>query len=108
MAVNQPVGHTFHEARPHAARPQLLVLAGRTTDFSFPSDQGAMARAAAVGFLLVFWRLGRLSVGAVLLMAFARVFIGAHYPWDVAAGLALGTTIALLGWPIWCASRRPR
>jgi membrane-associated phospholipid phosphatase len=98
VAVNQPVGRTFHEARPYAARPQLLVLAGRTTDFSFPSDRAAMAGAAAVGFLLVFWRLGLLSVGAVLLMAFARVYIGAHYQWDVAAGLALGTTIALLGW----------
>ena len=28
-------------------------------------------------------------------MAFARVYVGAHYPGDVVAGLALGATVAL-------------
>ena len=96
VAGNQPVGDTFREARPYAARPQLLVLAGRTTDFSFPSDPAAMAGAAAVGFLLVFCVAGPVIArgGA----ADGLRYIGAHYPWDVAAGLALGTAIALLDW----------
>jgi undecaprenyl-diphosphatase len=31
-------------------------------------------------------------------MAFSRVYIAAHYPWDVAIGLALGAGVAVLGW----------
>src|SRR5437764_319622 len=34
--------------------------------------------------------------GAVL--GFARVYIAAHYPWDVAAGLLFGALVALMGW----------
>jgi membrane-associated phospholipid phosphatase len=98
VAVNQPVGHLAHEARPYVTHPHLLVLASRTSDFSFPSDHAVMAGAVAGGLLLVSWRLGLVAVVAALLMAFSRVYIAAHYPWDVAAGLALGAAVAVLGW----------
>jgi membrane-associated phospholipid phosphatase len=113
VAVNQPVGHLFHEARPYATHPQLLVLASRTTDFSFPSDHAVMAGATAAGLLLVSLRLGLLAIAAALLLAFARVYISAHYPWDVLAGLAFGAAVALLGWlllrhPLTALARRLR
>ena len=38
-----------------------------------------------------------MSVLAVL-MAFTRVYVGAHYPGDVVAGLALGGLISTIGW----------
>ena len=98
VAVNQPIGHLFQERRPYAVHPHLLVLATRTSDFSFPSDHAVMAGAAAAGLLLVSRRLGLVAVAAALLMAFSRVYIAAHYPWDVVAGLALGTAVSLLGW----------
>src|SRR3954454_20104651 len=98
LAVNQPVGRLFGEARPYATHPQLLVLASRTTDFSFPSDHAVMAGAVAAGLLLVRRRLGLVAVAAALLMAFDRVYIAAHYPWDVVAGLLLGAGVSLLGW----------
>jgi len=31
-------------------------------------------------------------------MAFSRVYIAAHYPLDVTAGLLLGAVISLAGW----------
>ena len=98
VAVNQPVGQRFDEARPYVTHPHLLVLASRTSDFSFPSDHAVMAGSVAAGLLLVSRRLGLVAVVSALLMAFSRVYIAAHYPWDVVAGLALGATVAVLGW----------
>jgi undecaprenyl-diphosphatase len=98
LAINQPVGRLVGEARPYTTHPQLLVLATRTTDFSFPSDHAVMAGAVAAGLLLVRRRLGLVAVAAALLMAFDRVYIAAHYPWDVLAGLVLGAGVSLLGW----------
>jgi membrane-associated phospholipid phosphatase len=98
VAVNQPIGGWINEARPYATHPHLLVLATRTSDFSFPSDHAVMAGAVAAGLLLVSRRLGLAAVVAAVVMAFARVYIAAHYPWDVAAGLAEGAAVAVLGW----------
>jgi len=98
VGLNQPVGHLFAEARPYATHPQILRLADVTTDFSFPSDHAVMGGAVATGLLLVNRRLGLLATLAAALMAFARVYIGAHYPWDVLGGLALGGAVVLLGW----------
>jgi undecaprenyl-diphosphatase len=95
VAVNQPIVNMVHAARPYTTHPHILVLAHRSADFSFPSDHAVMAGAAAAGLLLVSRRLGVLAVVAALLMAFARVYIAAHYPVDVAAGLVLGAVVAL-------------
>ncbi len=98
VALNQPVGHLFAEARPYAAHPGLLRLADTTRDFSFPSDHAVMAGAVAAGLLLVSRRLGLVAAAAAVLMAFSRVYIAAHYPWDVLAGIAFGAAVAYLGW----------
>ncbi|MGZ4623420.1 MAG: phosphatase PAP2 family protein [Blastococcus sp.] len=98
VGLNQPIGSAVAEARPYATHAHLLVLAHRTADFSFPSDHSVMAGAAATGLLLVSRKLGLVAWVAALVMAFARVYIAAHYPWDVLAGLALGAAVAALGW----------
>ena len=100
LGLNQPIGHLFTEARPYVTHPQILRLADVTTDFSFPSDHAVMAGAVAAGLLLAHRRLGALAAVAALLMAFARVYIAAHYPWDVAGGLVLGAAVAVGGWLI--------
>jgi membrane-associated phospholipid phosphatase len=98
VGLNQPLGHLFHEARPYVTHPNLLVLATPTTDFSFPSDHAVMAGAVAAGLFLVSRKLGLLAALAAVTMAFARIYIAAHYPWDVLVGLAFGAAITLRGW----------
>jgi membrane-associated phospholipid phosphatase len=98
VGLNQPLVALFAEARPYTTHPHLLVLAGRSSDFSFPSDHATMAGAAVAGLWLVSRRLGAITAVAALALAFSRVYIAAHYPWDVVAGLAVGAVIALLGW----------
>jgi len=98
VAANQPIVNGVHEARPYTDHPHILVLAHRSADFSFPSDHAVMAGAVAAGLWLVSKRLGVVAAVAALLMAFARVYIAAHYPHDVLAGLAFGAGIVLVGW----------
>ncbi|MFI7415664.1 phosphatase PAP2 family protein [Streptomyces sp. NPDC049627] len=64
-------------------------------DWSFPSNHATIAGAAAVTLALTGRALLWLTAPLALLMAFSRVFVGVHYPHDVAAGLALGAVVAV-------------
>lgn len=97
LAVNQPIGRLVDEPRPYAVLDHILVLTHRTSDFSFPSDHAVMAGAVAAGVLLVHRRLGLVALAAALLMAVTRVYVGAHFPGDVAAGLVLGAGVTWAG-----------
>jgi membrane-associated phospholipid phosphatase/predicted MFS family arabinose efflux permease len=63
---------------------------------SFPSGHMAITAALAVAVALRFPRLRFALWAYVAAVAFTRVFFGAHFPFDVVAGTALGTASALL------------
>ena len=96
VALNQPLVHLVDEPRPFRALPHVLLLVHASTDGSFPSDHATMAGAAAVGLLWVDRRLGLLTAVLAVLMAASRVYVGAHYPVDVVAGLLVGGLVAAL------------
>ena len=104
VGLNQPVAALFAEPRPYAGHPDVLVLVSRTTDWSFPSDHSVMAGACAAGLVVAATHLTALrwhavvAVAAAVLMALTRVYVGAHYPLDVMAGLLLGAGVVTLGW----------
>ena len=97
MGVGQLIGSSVDRARPYDALANVHVLVSRTTDFSFPSDHATVAGAVAAGILLSNRRWGMVAAVAAVLMAFSRVYVGAHYPGDVLAGLALGAAVAIVG-----------
>lgn len=65
-------------------------------DWSFPSNHATIAGGAAIGLLLAWRVIAWLTVPMALLMALSRVFVGVHYPHDVAVGLVLGSLVSIL------------
>lgn len=96
IAVNQPLVSAVNEKRPFVAMPQALLLVKHSVDPGFPSDHAVMAGAVAAALLFVSRRLAWVGVVLALVMAFARVYVGVHYPGDVLAGLAVGAVVAVV------------
>ncbi len=72
--------------------PHLMVT---PTGLSFPSSHSTSSFAAAQAYGRLLPR-GPL-LGAAAAMAFSRLYLGVHYPSDVAAGAALGTVLGSFG-----------
>lgn len=100
LGFAQLVGQVVDRARPYVLMPAAHVLIDRTSDFSFPSDHATAVGAVAAALWLANRRLGFIAGALALLMAFSRVYVGAHYPGDTAAGLLLGGGTVLLLWPL--------
>ncbi|MFD3925713.1 phosphatase PAP2 family protein [Streptomyces sp. NPDC058614] len=85
------------EDRPcQSLRVATLKACPAPGDWSFPSNHAAIAAAAAMALLFVSRRLGAIAVVAAGVMAASRVWVGAHYPHDVVAGVVLGALTVLL------------
>ncbi|MEO8266820.1 MAG: phosphatase PAP2 family protein [Ilumatobacteraceae bacterium] len=94
LGIGQIIGNAVDRARPYESMTGVHLLVDRTTDFSFPSDHATAAGAVAAGLLIANRRWGLAAAALALIMAFTRVYVGAHYPGDVVVGLALGAAIA--------------
>jgi len=82
--------------RPCNALPpeQCRLLVGRSSAMSFPSAHAANSFAMAT---VASWKLSRFAPLLFLVaaaVAYSRVYVGVHYPFDVIAGAIIG---ALLG-----------
>jgi len=67
---------------------------------SFPSGHSQAAFSAAAFFALYYRRRRVLLYGAAFAVALSRVYLGAHFPADIAAGALLGWAVAWLIWRI--------
>jgi len=92
------------------ARPRIIAYLARGAGwYSFPSGH-AMLGPLVFGLGVLIWsapwprwrRLGLLAAAAALslLIGFSRVYLGVHWPSDVAGGLLLGTGWAAM-WVWW-------
>ena len=99
LGINHFISQAVARARPcHAlvAHHHLTVIVSCARDYSFPSDHAIIAGALAMGLMFVSRRLGAVAVVLAVFLAFARVYAGVHYPFDVVAGLLAGALVAVL------------
>ncbi|MFI5610700.1 phosphatase PAP2 family protein [Amycolatopsis sp. NPDC051903] len=89
----------FAEVRPCRVVPgvRTLLPCDAPTDYAFPSNHTALVAAFAGAVLLVRRSWGWWATAFALLIGVSRVYLGAHYPHDVLAGLVVGYGVGLCG-----------
>lgn len=95
MAVLVPMKLVFQEPRPPVVSDDIRGIGGVGETSSFPSGHATLAFAYASA---LSWMYGRRAYfySFALLVALSRLYLGQHYPLDLAAGAALGLFSAYL------------
>ncbi|SDK11880.1 undecaprenyl-diphosphatase [Nonomuraea maritima] len=94
--VSEVVKTLVQEDRPCRGGVATIAACPPLDDWSFPSNHAVIAAGAAAALTLAWRRLAWTVFPLAAVMAFSRVFVGVHYPHDVAAGFLLGAVLAPL------------
>ena len=87
--------HIVNRGRPASMLQEVRIRGAAPAGLGFPSGHSAVSTAivlVVVPYLMWRWRWALLALPPVV--AFARVYVGAHLPLDVVAGLAIGVMCA--------------
>jgi undecaprenyl-diphosphatase len=94
--VEYPIKAYFRRRRPFASVVAALVIGKKPGSWSFPSGHTASSFASAWVLSTVWPRRAPLFFSLASLVGLSRVYVGAHYPGDVASGAIAGTLLAEL------------
>ena len=101
LGANQLIGIVWYQPRP------FVIGLGHTwtthaPDASFPSDHLTLFTSVSLGLLLGGHRRIALATMAVgLLVGWARIYVGLHFPLDMAGSLVVAAASAVLVMPVW-------
>jgi undecaprenyl-diphosphatase len=104
MLILIPLGTIAKEivGRVRPAMSEAELLMAPDTGYSFPSGHAVIASSGAAVLLALFrgsYKKLAISIGLALeaaLVCFSRVYVGDHYPLDIAGGILLGVGVAFI------------
>lgn len=102
----QLAGHLYVDQRPFTTQ-HVHQLVRHTAGTAFPSDHTNAAAAVAFGLLAFtpFRKSGLLTLIGALLIGFARIYVGIHWPVDIAGSLLTALAGTALVWVVFLIAR---
>ncbi len=94
--LSQPIKRLCCRTRPDSGMDGFTALAENPDAFSFPSGHTAAAFGVAVALAGQGQGLGHVALLLAAGVGVSRVYLGAHYPLDVAAGILIGIVAGVL------------
>jgi membrane-associated phospholipid phosphatase len=92
--VEYPIKAFFRRRRPFARIVEALVIGKKPGSWSFPSGHTASSFASAWILATVWPKRAAVFFSLAGTVGFSRIYLGAHYPGDVASGAALGMLLS--------------
>ncbi|MGL4993235.1 MAG: phosphatase PAP2 family protein [Bacteroidales bacterium] len=98
VGVTQVMKYSINRERPYDRYPGYIVARSHSDSPSFPSGHTSMAAVTAMSLCLEYpkWYIITPATLWALSVGYSRMYLGVHYPSDVAAGLLVGAGSALL------------
>lgn len=84
----------FNRARPFIRDTEIAPLIKTPSSSSFPSGHSATAAAGAITLSGIYPAFAPALILSGFLVALSRIYLGVHYPFDVLAGVLIGTATA--------------
>jgi len=90
------VKRIYPRLRPYLVLPDTKICAKPLKDHSFPSGHTTAIFSAVTPFVIAFNWLGFILIPLAILVGISRMYLGLHYPSDVAAGCLIGCLTAAI------------
>jgi membrane-associated phospholipid phosphatase len=96
LLVELPIKSFFRRRRPFISMIQAIVIGKKPGTWSFPSGHAAGAFAGAWLLNQISPRFAPVRYVLAALVGFSRIYLGDHYPGDVASGSLIGLLFAMI------------
>lgn len=100
LTISQIIVHSLKRIlsreRPYKILQQLNTFGINLKDYSFPSGHTAASFSIATTLALNLPKMSIIVFIVAIVIGISRIYLGVHYPTDVAAGMVIGFTIAFI------------
>ncbi|MBP1933093.1 phosphatase PAP2 family protein [Ammoniphilus resinae] len=92
----QFIKRSFSRPRPYLKDRNVIVCPNPLKDYSFPSGHTTAIFSLCTSISLIFPGFFSVSYPIAILVGLSRVYLGLHYPLDVAIGAIIGVGLAMI------------